>query len=401
MRLFEFNLYEYDVSKTISTYGDKLISHYSKDHDAQFEKTDADLANKIVSYLESVDPTKKKAFTLPLVRWYAEGSMRHLEDATKAIEPIQLYTKFKNRLSGVNLGTISFSDFLDIGDSLKDQKSGKEQSQSEAQEFFNSGQAQIYADDSKVKIIIPKTKEASIYFGRGTRWCTAGSNYNMFDSYNSKGPLYIIMFKGQNKKWQFHFDDEGMTLMDERDDPIPYEDSDLFDVLIKYFPHQIEKYNITDRFSFMVYQIDNIQSDKEWNSISNEVKSRVKSTKDLVKLVSKYPKTITMLWDSQYATLDTIKTIITAHGSSKILDDLAEELGYGQTIKFSMSVNDIKDLIIWAINKFGEIGAELLYIDNVGSLFTDAEVNSLNKKFPKFKADIDRYKEVNNFRKNK
>jgi hypothetical protein len=71
-------------------------------------------------------------------------------------------------------------------------------------------------------IIIPKTKEAACYYGSNTEWCTASKEnnykYNKFDSYNSKGNLYICINKQDNRKYQFHF--EVCQFMDENDNPI-------------------------------------------------------------------------------------------------------------------------------------------------------------------------------------
>ena len=48
-------------------------------------------------------------------------------------------------------------------------------------------------NNGKYFIVRPRTEESSRYFGKGTRWCTAASSQNMFDSYNKRGSaLYII-----------------------------------------------------------------------------------------------------------------------------------------------------------------------------------------------------------------
>lgn len=69
-------------------------------------------------------------------------------------------------------------------------------------------------------IIVPKTEEASCYYGKGTKWCTAATGYNnMFDSYNSRGSLYILINKQDpSEKYQFHFEDA--QFMDAKDNPI-------------------------------------------------------------------------------------------------------------------------------------------------------------------------------------
>ena len=79
-------------------------------------------------------------------------------------------------------------------------------------------QAKVLLNDNAYRILIPLTKEASQYFGVNTRWCTAGRSTNYFESYSAKGPLYIILDKANNRRWQFHF--ESGQFMDEADTPI-------------------------------------------------------------------------------------------------------------------------------------------------------------------------------------
>jgi len=52
----------------------------------------------------------------------------------------------------------------------------------------------IVFQNDKVVVVEPKTKEASILYGRGSHWCTAamGEN-NMFDRYTQNGRLFYIL----------------------------------------------------------------------------------------------------------------------------------------------------------------------------------------------------------------
>lgn len=65
----------------------------------------------------------------------------------------------------------------------------------------------IYVSENYI-ILIPKTQEASCVYGKGTRWCTAADKYNAFNRYNRQGPLYIIIDRQENEKFQFHFQSE-------------------------------------------------------------------------------------------------------------------------------------------------------------------------------------------------
>lgn len=73
----------------------------------------------------------------------------------------------------------------------------------------------IYEDD-EWKTLIPKTYEASCYWGTDTHWCTATrSDRRMYDHYTKQGPLYININKLTGRKYQFHFPSK--QFMDEKD----------------------------------------------------------------------------------------------------------------------------------------------------------------------------------------
>lgn len=58
-------------------------------------------------------------------------------------------------------------------------------------------------------VLIPKSMEASIYWGSKTNWCTATKTIenNRFENYNENGPLYININKKTGAKYQFSFAD--------------------------------------------------------------------------------------------------------------------------------------------------------------------------------------------------
>lgn len=77
-------------------------------------------------------------------------------------------------------------------------------------------------------VIVPKTEEASCYYGKNTKWCTAAtSTYNRFDQYNRKGRLYININKKTKEKYQFHFESD--EFKDSADGDINLDDIDIID----------------------------------------------------------------------------------------------------------------------------------------------------------------------------
>ena len=88
---------------------------------------------------------------------------------------------------------------------------------------FESEDATIYT---------PKTVEESCHYGRGTKWCTASiKGENMFDEYNRKAQLYIIVPKYpkyKREKYQIHYETD--SYMNEKDKPVDIKD------LVSRFP---------------------------------------------------------------------------------------------------------------------------------------------------------------------
>lgn len=66
----------------------------------------------------------------------------------------------------------------------------------------------VYENDNWF-VLIPKSMEASIYWGSGTKWCTATKTIenNRFEQYSESGPLYININKKTGAKYQFSFAD--------------------------------------------------------------------------------------------------------------------------------------------------------------------------------------------------
>ena len=72
------------------------------------------------------------------------------------------------------------------------------------QQFVNSNQVKIVINKPNLKVVVPLTKQAAIFYGRGTQWCTSAKKNNEFSEYDEDGPLYMILAGG--KKYQWHFE---------------------------------------------------------------------------------------------------------------------------------------------------------------------------------------------------
>ena len=115
---------------------------------------------------------------------------------------LQNFIKNSSKLEKRDINQYVTLEELDSAlENIKDVKGSRE-----TKRDAKTGAEKIY-EDNKWIILIPHTKEAAIQYGKGTKWCTAGVNDNMFDYYSKDGPLYIIINKvNPNKKYQFHFE---------------------------------------------------------------------------------------------------------------------------------------------------------------------------------------------------
>jgi hypothetical protein len=140
----------------------------------------------------------------------------------KLTELLTFYEKAKPKLPQEQRDINKFKSYQELDqliDKLQaantDTRTNRETERQYGDDLIKSGQVEIYYNSPEIKIVIPKTREASCYFGKNTKWCTAATKNNKFDEYNSKDNLYILLFKKENIRWQFHF--QSMQFMDEKD----------------------------------------------------------------------------------------------------------------------------------------------------------------------------------------
>ena len=211
------------IEATSGRFGQQLMAKLAKDPQGSSMKDDP---AKFIEYIaNNIDPTTNSKYTKWIISRFVDpnGGIRFVEDLSKLTDPLTRYAKLTqsgviptdqrdiNQFKSMNL-------LLNLMDQYVEKKTGREERQNEEENLIKSGQAVLYKDTGAVKIMIPKTEEAAKYYGRGTRWCTAGDRNNYFDYYNKQGPLYVIIFRGSGVKWQFHF--ESAQFVDETDEPL-------------------------------------------------------------------------------------------------------------------------------------------------------------------------------------
>ena len=78
---------------------------------------------------------------------------------------------------------------------------------------------QIMLDTANLTIYKPTNTDGSKYYGRNTKWCTAGNKDNMFNYYNEDGPIYIIQSK-KNDTDKFQLQINSKQLMNSNNESV-------------------------------------------------------------------------------------------------------------------------------------------------------------------------------------
>jgi len=232
MRLYEFN-----QNRLINDFGKKLLSKYESEFGNNTWSSE-----ELIQEISKLDPTPTKELTLWCIARYALPNGYNSEKLPHLKQPIQRFEdiasraipdllEYKALLKKKNLNPpLQKRDINQISglselhhllqqydDSVK--MSNKDAADAEEQKLYKEGKAKLIYNGSDLKVVEVNSKEAAIYFGKGTQWCTASTkSQNMADYYLKKGNLYVVMIKGNNEKYQFHFQDE--QFMDSEDEPI-------------------------------------------------------------------------------------------------------------------------------------------------------------------------------------
>lgn len=141
------------------------------------------------------------------------------EDFYKVKEYLRLFDKFTNRIPNESRDINKFKNINSLYDVVKEFEGSEDEiSTSKTSEIkdIKKNEVEKVFEDSEWLIMIPKTERASCLIGKGTQWCTAADqSNNMFDNYNQDGPLYVMVDKDNDTKYQLHF--ESNQLMDAND----------------------------------------------------------------------------------------------------------------------------------------------------------------------------------------
>lgn len=344
--LLEHLLLEYDKKITQERFGEALYDRYSAEMSPAGIRARKTIQNNIMDMVNKGRYTADEAKQLiknrilhdvfyafdthipdKYIPWamnlYIKGGIQRLEDVPQAgvliDEHMQLRKNgFFQRNPELN------KEFGDLGRFKKlselaafirsthtmDTESNASKDREEGERLIKEGQAQIVYDDAEWKVIIPKTEKAAIYFGRNTQWCTAAKNDNMFDEYNDDGPLYVILKKKENRRWQLHI--ETNQLMDENDEETSVEDlMPLFNKNIIDFKSAYDDYGLAmDEYDSSIFKQIIYNKNVSEKFISNHKDLLGKSMIIRILLFNKTDAVLKALGKSikQYTTNFTIET---------------------------------------------------------------------------------------------
>jgi hypothetical protein len=252
MRFIDIFLSESAKSELLaSKQGPKLLAALKRDRLANQEMT----ADEITLELESMDPTNGKMLQW-LVNQYAAGIFK-LEDAPRVSTALTDFNAKKRSLEKKDIN--QYKQLSDLEDAVEDTKEVSSKKQ-QKQEIKTQGADTVFDSDA-YSIVKLKTEEAACYYGKGTKWCTAADQRNMFDNYNQEGPLFVILDHANNRKFQLQL--ETAQFMDEKDNEVNYFN------LSKKYP---EIHNVFQRQAKQLAQtlaLDDIELDEGKFSIAN------------------------------------------------------------------------------------------------------------------------------------
>ena len=180
-----------------------------------------------------------------------------LEDLYKATDYIATFDKVAKMKIYIDLDLNHYKSLSQMYKMIKPYM--KIIGKSEKIRNIKTNESEILFEDGIFLVIHPKTKRASMLYGKGTQWCTAAKYGNNFRDYNKMGKLYIIIDKRNGKKYQFHIETE--SFMNENDEPINLSNNfkskpiSLFNdfkskpisLFNNFRSYTLEKINVTDR----------------------------------------------------------------------------------------------------------------------------------------------------------
>ncbi len=211
-----------------------------------------------------------------------------LEDLYKATEYLKIYQKFKHLIKADFKNLKSLLDLYVLVEPFEEKENAV---------FLNDeerklkGQFKEVFKNSKYRIIIPLTLEASKYFGKGTQWCTVNTNqFNYYTKNQSKNisieNLYIFFTENLKDRLQFHFKNhQFMDVKDKLIDIIEFskQNQDIYN----FFDYNFSMLRYTNPYEFYKRGERLTENDKNAVEFLNSILVKLTKTKN-----DEYPKSV-------------------------------------------------------------------------------------------------------------
>lgn len=144
-------------------------------------------------FMLSRDLSSNHKFLLFLGEVLESGNL----DLEMARNTIQKFIKYQKVLSTKDI--YQFQSLNDIQDEINNHENKVRRDVKQLE-----GADQVY-ENERFTVVVPKTHNASCYYGSGTKWCTASMNGNShFDKYNQDGKLFYIIDKKAKSDDQYY-----------------------------------------------------------------------------------------------------------------------------------------------------------------------------------------------------
>jgi hypothetical protein len=214
-----------------------LIEHYGQSLTNRLSQEDVLTKEIALTPQESVlkfslsDPSRNKSATQWLITTYLNDGFR-LEDllgdkTSKVHNTLMNFGLYRGKLPVSARSLNRYKTLADVYASIEEfipqenddlTLSGKALKRSEREKAHQETEF-IHQGDDGFMIVSPKTQFASKWWGKGTQWCTASDNNNMFEYYYKEAPLLILIMPNADKL-QLHVGKYEAQFMDARDNEV-------------------------------------------------------------------------------------------------------------------------------------------------------------------------------------
>ena len=322
MRLYEITqlLTESRLDYLIKNYSSQVARQLSQENSISHSPYHPD--KRVINWITDLidlDPSHNGMYTQWMLIQYIKGNFVY-EDSGNVLDDLTYFHVNKRAFEQKDINQYTVDELYNAVKQIEDQEdSALTNRQIKAQ--VKQG-AEKVLETENVLVITPKTKAAAQYYGKGTRWCTSAIKNNAFDYYNERGPLYIIIDKKTNEKFQIHF--ESYSIMDDHD-------------------HEVDVLNFTEQYP-EVYNYFKQKFRQGWPQI-------FMTESEIEEIALKDSK---FVLDTEHTRIISITSLITlwyySDGTTWLINEDSSSINFGNSI-FLNSINDISSHFYVCIDK--------------------------------------------------